>query len=196
MTPQTSQRPLILTLLIAVQLVCTAFFVVDVIFDATEAGWNPVTDPEAFLEGSMVLCLATAVWVEMRFLLRLLRHNAHLERQVSLATGAFHEIVEAQFSAWGLTGSERDVAMFTLKGMTIAEIARLRGSAEGTVKSHLNAIYRKAGVSGRGAFLSLFIEELMSDAGPETPEVPQHPTSATGHTRQVTADQGSGITRK
>ncbi|MCA0941006.1 LuxR C-terminal-related transcriptional regulator [Salipiger pacificus] len=172
MTPQSSERPIILTLLIAVQLICTAFFVVDVIFDATEAGWNPVTDPEAFLEGSMVLCLAAAIWVELRFLLRLLRHNAHLEQQISLATGAFHEIVEAQFSAWGLTGSERDVAMFTLKGMTIPEIAELRGSAEGTVKSHLNAIYRKAGVSGRGALLSHFIEELMSGADPQDPPVP------------------------
>ncbi len=167
MTPQNTERPIILTLLIAVQLVCTAFFVVDVIFDASEAGWNPVHDPEAFLEGSMVLCLGAAVWVEMRFLLRLLRQNAHLERQVSLATGAFHEIVEAQFTAWGLTGSERDVAMFTLKGMTIPEIAALRGSAEGTVKSHLNAIYRKAGVSGRGALLGLFIEELMTGAAPD-----------------------------
>uniref|UniRef100_A0A2A3JRF6 Helix-turn-helix transcriptional regulator n=1 Tax=Alloyangia mangrovi TaxID=1779329 RepID=A0A2A3JRF6_9RHOB len=172
MTPQSSERPIILTLLIAVQLICTAFFVVDVIFDATEAGWNPVTDPEAFLEGSMVLCLAAAIWVELRFLLRLLRHNAHLEQQISLATGAFHEIVEAQFSAWGLTGSERDVAMFTLKGMTIPEIAELRGSAEGTVKSHLNAIYRKAGLSGRGALLSHFIEELMSGADPQDPPVP------------------------
>ena len=164
MTPQSSERPIVLTLLIAVQMICTAFFVVDVIFDASEAGWNPVADPEAFLEGSMVLCLAAAIWVELRFLMRLLRHNAHLARQVSLATGAFHEIVEAQFSAWELTGAERDVAMFTLKGLTIPEIAALRGSAEGTVKSHLNAIYRKAGVSGRGALLSHFIEELMSGA--------------------------------
>ncbi|MBE9635745.1 helix-turn-helix transcriptional regulator [Salipiger mangrovisoli] len=172
MTPQTADRPLILTLLIAVQSLCTAFFVIDVVFDATEAGWNPMTDPGAFLEGSMVLCLAAAVWVELRFLLKLLRHNAHLERQVSLATGAFHEIVEAQFSAWGLTGSERDVAMFTLKGMTIPEIAALRGSAEGTVKSHLNAIYRKAGVSGRGALLSLFIEELMTGSAADAPPAP------------------------
>ncbi|WP_353472358.1 LuxR C-terminal-related transcriptional regulator [Salipiger sp. H15] len=172
MTPQSPDRPLVLTLLIAVQLLCTAFFVVDVVFDATEAGWNPMTDPEAFLEGSMVLCLAAAIWVELRFLFKLLRHNAHLEQQVSLATGAFHEIVETQFSAWGLTGSERDVAMFTLKGMTIPEIAALRGSAEGTVKSHLNAIYRKAGVAGRGALLSLFIEELMTGAAPAPQPVP------------------------
>jgi DNA-binding CsgD family transcriptional regulator len=53
------------------------------------------------------------------------------------------------------------VAAFTIKGFTIAEIAALRGSAEGTVKTHLNAIYRKAGVQGRGQLVSLLIEELL-----------------------------------
>ena len=94
--------------------------------------------------------------------MRLLRRKAHLEQQLSLAAGAFHEIATAQFRAWGLTPSEEDVAMLMLKGLAIPEIAGVRGCAEGTVKSHLNGLYRKAGVSGRGAFLSLFIEELMS----------------------------------
>ena len=44
-----------------------------------------------------------------------------------------------------------------------AQIAELRGSAQGTVKSQLNAIYRKAGVSGRTALLALLIEDLMGD---------------------------------
>ena len=43
------------------------------------------------------------------------------------------------------------MAWFTIKGLSIAEIARLRGTSEGTVKAHSNAIYRKAGVSGRDA---------------------------------------------
>ena len=60
------------------------------------------------------------------------------------------------------------VALFTLKGLAIPEIAGVRGSAEGTIKAHLGAIYRKAGVNGRGAFLALFIEELM--VGPVQPE--------------------------
>ena len=59
-----------------------------------------------------------------------------------------------------LTPAERDVAGFTIKGYSIAEIAQLRGSAEGTVKTHLNAIYRKAGVTGRGQLVSLLVEDL------------------------------------
>ena len=58
------------------------------------------------------------------------------------------------------------MAWFTIKGLSIAEIARLRGTSEGTVKAHSNAIYRKAGVSGRTQLLSLFIEDLMEPAPP------------------------------
>ena len=55
-----------------------------------------------------------------------------------------------------------DVALFAIKGMSTAEIAALRSTSEGTVKAQTNAIYRKAGVSGRPQLLSLFIEDLMS----------------------------------
>jgi len=40
-------------------------------------------------------------------------------------------------------------------------MARLRDSSEGTIKAQSNAIYRKAGVSGRAQLLSLFIEDLL-----------------------------------
>ncbi|HLS58150.1 MAG TPA: helix-turn-helix transcriptional regulator, partial [Paracoccaceae bacterium] len=66
-----------------------------------------------------------------------------------------------------LTPSERDVAWFTLKGLSIAEIARMRQTSEGTVKAQSNAIYRKAGVSGRAQLLSLFIEDLIDEAPPD-----------------------------
>jgi DNA-binding NarL/FixJ family response regulator len=51
--------------------------------------------------------------------------------------------------------------------MSTAEIATLRNTSEGTVKAQTNAIYRKAGVTGRPQLLSLFIEDLMrSDPAP------------------------------
>ena len=57
------------------------------------------------------------------------------------------------------------MAWFTIKGLSIADIARLRQNSEGTVKAQSNAIYRKAGVSGRAQLVSLCIEDLI-DAGP------------------------------
>lgn len=63
----------------------------------------------------------------------------------------------------GLTPSERDVAWFTIKGLSLAEIARMRQTSDGTVKAQSNAIYRKAGVSGRTQLLSLFLEDLMEE---------------------------------
>lgn len=66
----------------------------------------------------------------------------------------------------GLTPAEKDVALFAIKGMSIAEIAMLRETSEGTVKAQTNAIYRKAGVSGRSQLLSLFIDDLMRDDSP------------------------------
>ena len=99
-----------------------------------------------------------------------LQRKAHLERQVSLAARAFHDVIEERFTAWSLTAAERDVAHFTVKGLSITDIAGLRGSAEGTVKSQLNAIYRKAGVGNRGEFLSLLIEDLVDSRDLQAPE--------------------------
>ena len=68
-----------------------------------------------------------------------------------------------RFDAWGLTAAEQDVALFAIKGLNTAEIAALRNTSEGTVKAQTNAIYRKAGVTGRPQLLSLFIDDLLDE---------------------------------
>ena len=73
------------------------------------------------------------------------------------------DLLAASFEDWGLTPAEKDVALFAIKGLSTPEIATLRCTSEGTVKAQTNAIYRKAGVSGRAQLLSLFIEDLMRD---------------------------------
>ena len=85
------------------------------------------------------------------------------EEKLRMASGAFLEILEERFVEWDLTPAERDVALFAIKGMSTAEIAELRKTSEGTVKAQTNAIYRKAGVSGRPQLLSHFIDDLMGD---------------------------------
>lgn len=170
MTRQGPDKPAPILALIVAQALCAAFFLWDVLGDGLALGWRAFLSSHFMIEAISVIALIAAIVFELRYLQRLLRRKAHLERQVSLAAGAFHDIIEARFEDWALTPSEMDVALFTIKGLSITEIAALRGSAEGTVKSHLNAIYRKAGVTGRGAFLSLFIEDLV-ESHPLMPDV-------------------------
>jgi DNA-binding CsgD family transcriptional regulator len=92
-----------------------------------------------------------------------MRARSRAEESLRRASGDFMELLAERFAEWGLTPAERDVALFAIKGLSTAEIATLRTTSEGTVKAQTNAIYRKAGVSGRSQLLSLFIEDLMRD---------------------------------
>ena len=50
---------------------------------------------------------------------------------------------------YGLTPGEMDVLRLLREGLTNAQIARERGSKEGTVKIHLDKVYKKLGVQNR-----------------------------------------------
>ncbi len=152
---------LALAILILVQVTCAVFFLWDVIDDAsTFAGL--ISDPHLIVELLATVVLLIGIAVEWQYLTLLLRRQARAERALNVAAGDLHDLMEQYFRDWGLTPSEADVAMFALKGSSIAEIAELRGSKDGTIKAHLNGIYRKAGVSGRAQLVSLLIEDLMA----------------------------------
>lgn len=154
-----ARRPILLVLLILFQILCAAFFVFDVIADFKEAEVSILhLLPEMAATAGLVVGLA----FEVKTLSALLRKQAHMEKSLGVAAGALAELMEEYFRQWGLTPSEADVAAFTIKGYSIAEIALMRGSAEGTVKTHLNAIYRKSGLQGRGQLVSVLIEDLLN----------------------------------
>ncbi len=96
-------------------------------------------------------------------LMQLVRERNEANERLRRASGAFGDLLLEKFEEWRLTPAERDVALFAIKGMSTAEIAGLRNTSEGTVKAQTNAIYRKAGVTGRSQLLSVFIEDLMRD---------------------------------
>ena len=150
-----------LLLLIFVQILCVIFFVVDIITDYQELGLSASKRLHLNIEAIATVSLAAAVVFEMKYIFDLLRRKAHLEQSVSIATAAMHDVIEAHFKAWGLTPSEADVATFLVKGFGTGEIAQMRGNAEGTIKSHLNSIYRKSKTGSRSEVLSLIIDSLM-----------------------------------
>lgn len=148
----------------ALQLGCLLFLITDATVDIALSGGRRDDLLHSTMEMVVVLALMSGViliGVQLRSMIARM-HAA--QRQLRIASGALHELLEEHFEDWGLTPAEREVALFSIKGLSNAEIASLRGTREGTVKAQLNAIYAKAGVSGRPQLLGLFIEELM--AGP------------------------------
>lgn len=150
--------PALIVGLIAAQLVCAAIFLADVLDDAS--GLSAI-DWALLPEALASLAMFAGIAFQAVYLVQLLRRKASLERSVAMASSALQDVIEGHFEEWKLTASERDVAALMIKGLSIAEIASVRGSAEGTVKAHLNAIYRKAGARNRAEVLSNIMDALI-----------------------------------
>lgn len=152
-----------LTALLILQAGCAAFFAFDAAHDLTGAE-GPVDIPGMqILETLATSALCFSVWITWRQIRALRDRHDRLHSQIAAASGAFADVLDAQFDAWNLTGAERDVALLAIKGLSQSEIAAARGSAPGTVKAQTAAIYRKSGLPGRPQLISYFIEELMAE---------------------------------
>lgn len=69
--------------------------------------------------------------------------------------------VDEEFRAWGLTPTEREIALLILKGHSHKRIAELTGRRERTVRQHGVVVYQKSGLGGRAELAAHFLEELM-----------------------------------
>lgn len=153
-------------LIFVIQAFCAFFFVSDILASVLGLQTTPISwEMRELMEIGASVGLVLGVVVGGLMLHRALRERHRAEERLRRASGAFMDLLQERFAEWGLTPSERDVALFAIKGMSTAEIAGLRSTSEGTVKAQTNAIYRKAGVSGRPQLLSLFIDDLMREDG-------------------------------
>lgn len=153
-----------MSVLVALQALATAFFLADLAGDMAKEGLGP----HLLIEGLAALALLVAVVLgalQVRGLLSAARRD---EAAVALASGALSDLIRSRFDQWQLTPAEADVALFAIKGCDTAEIARLRGSATGTIRAQLARVYAKAGVDSQTALVALFLEELIAvpEVGP------------------------------
>jgi DNA-binding CsgD family transcriptional regulator len=158
------KRRIVIGLTLLVQAFCAVFFVWDIL--ASSLGIKVSALPwelRELLEIGAALGLVMGLVMGAFALHVAMRARHHAEESLRRASGAFMDLLQERFDEWALTPAERDVALFAIKGLSTAEIATLRSTSEGTVKAQTNAIYRKAGVTGRPQLLSLFIEDLMRD---------------------------------
>lgn len=160
--------------LVLAQFVFALFFLWDMLTSILRIPTAPVNwQLREMAEVGAAFGLLAGVFLGARTLWQLMdeRNRAEVARdeattRLRRASTAFQALLDERFAEWDLTAAERDVALFALKGFSLGQIARLRDTTEGTVKTQAAAIYRKAGVSGRPQFLSLFIEDLMQAGGP------------------------------
>lgn len=159
--PDRRQTGLVVAL--SLQLMGLAFLGVEASLDVVGIEVEEVLGTRNLLEIIVVAALVVGAAITLREVMTLRARQRVLEDRLRAASGAFHDILEQHFDDWSLTPAERDVALMTVKGLSIAEIAQIRSTADGTIKAQSAGIYRKAGVSGRPQLLSLFIDELMGD---------------------------------
>lgn len=150
----------------ALQLTCGLVFIADIIAEIGDFSQH------TWFELLGVVALVIGATITISQYRQILRRNSKVELQLDAATGAFQEVMEHNFRVWGLTAAERDVALLSIKGVPIADIATMRNTRAGTIKAQSAAIYRKSGVSSRAELLSTMVEELIDGLHLEPASVP------------------------
>lgn len=157
-------RAAVLWSLFALQGVCCAYFLMDI-------GWDLLwpSTINRFAESDVLEVLVTvAMFFGLAFtgneLRQLLTRHDQLENQIKVASGAFTEVMEARFKDWSLTNAESEIAILAIKGFSIAEMAEIRDTKQGTVKAQCASVYKKADVAGRLQLISVFLDDLMADS--------------------------------
>jgi DNA-binding CsgD family transcriptional regulator len=145
-----------------------AFFSVLFLYDLLQSLFRFRTEPLSWetheaLELAGVLGLVLGFVLGIIALRRLRREFSDVNSKLRVASQGFFDLVQDEFTSWQLSPSERDIAMYILKGLSNAEIAEVTGKKQGTIKAQCNAVFRKTGLSNRSQFTSYFIEILMQE---------------------------------
>ena len=75
-------------------------------------------------------------------------------------------MIDAQLTQWNLTPAEKEVAFLLLKGLSLIEVAALRGTSEKTARVQSASIYAKAGLKNRSELSAFFLEDLLPSSLP------------------------------
>jgi DNA-binding CsgD family transcriptional regulator len=118
------------------------------------------------------LVMATTLWLgwwRAAHVASALRHS--LDRQsaerdrwrasAQHALEGLRRAIDAQFTAWHLTPTEREVALLLLEGHGHKQIAARTGRSERTVRQHAGVVYEKSGLGGRAELSAFFLQDLL-----------------------------------
>lgn len=165
-------------LLVALLLIMLVGGTVDLVWDAPGDWWSA----HVLFEVAMLAFAIFASVVLWRGWIRSTRslevtRRALSERQeerdawrtrAQTALDGLGSAINERLDAWGLTATEREIALLLLKGGSHKEIAFRTSRSERTVRQHAVSVYQKSGLGGRAELSAFFLEGLMLPAEART----------------------------
>lgn len=157
---------------LALYLVFSLSFIIDIFFDLHEK-----VPFEHILHEFVLLVLAISAAVYQGLLLsRQKKKLVQTEKQLVETTNSYlswkaksrhsaqqiRQAIDLQFDEWGLSVSEKDVALLLIKGLSMKEVAEIRGTQDKTVRQQATQIYKKAEVNGRQELSAFFLEDIVA----------------------------------
>ena len=74
----------------------------------------------------------------------------------------YRQAVQDQFERWGFSAGERQVAEKLIQGYAFKEIAAQLDKKEKTVRNQSQALYDKAGMTGRHDLAAFFLQDILN----------------------------------
>jgi len=84
------------------------------------------------------------------------------EKRISHLSEEFLIYIDEQFNKWAFSRGEKEIALLLIKGLSMKEIADIRGSSENTVRQQSSQIYKKSQLNGRMELSAFFLDDLLS----------------------------------
>jgi DNA-binding CsgD family transcriptional regulator len=149
---------------------------IDLYLDAPESWWSVHAIYELVML-TAAMAMAVVLWHGWRRSRRALAETRQaleanaVERETwrasaEAALAGFAHAVDDRLSAWGLTPTEREIALRLLKGHSHKQIAFETGRSERTVRQHAVVIYQKSGLRGRAELSAFFLDDILLPAPP------------------------------
>lgn len=161
---------ILILMAISIQIIVTAFIILDFVSSVFGLRAAPTSwEFRELLEIAAPVGLLIGTTIGIAAVTRILGTVRKTQDDLRVASGEFQKIAEEKFAQWSLTKSEKDVALFILKGLSNQEISVTLNKSEGTVKAQCASVFRKSGVNSRAQLMSIFLDVLVE--GPLLPNI-------------------------
>lgn len=95
---------------------------------------------------------------------KLKEEQMDFQQKIGHLSSEFLSYIDAQFNQWAFSRGEKEIALLLIKGLSMKEIAEIRGSNENTVRQQASQIYRKSQLGGRMELSAFFLDDLLAQS--------------------------------